>query len=107
MDNVILYAITMIVVWVMGILAKRNEWISTNLIPIQNILIGVIVMGVEWIVTKDANVALATSGLTAGGAYDIVHNFNKLMDSKGRKLFAINQMGGSGEEEVTHEKEEA
>ena len=80
MDQVILYAVTMIVTWLLGILAKRYKYIDVNLIPLQNLFIGVLVMGAEWLITKDINAALAMSGLMAGGAYDLVHNFNKLVE---------------------------
>ena len=47
-------------------------------IPLQNILVGLIVAIIEWIITKDFEVALALSGVIAGGTYDVVHNLQKL-----------------------------
>lgn len=70
--------ITVIVTLVLGIISKKSPKIKNNLIPIQNLLIGVIVAIVEWILTKDFNTAIALSGLIAGGTYDIVHNLQKL-----------------------------
>lgn len=70
--------ITIIVTLVLGIVSKKSPKIKNNLIPIQNLLIGVIVAIVEWIITKDFNSAIALSGLVAGGTYDIVHNLQKL-----------------------------
>ena len=46
--------------------------------PVQGILIGCIIAAVEWIVTGDFSVAIALSGLIAGGSYDIVHNLQKM-----------------------------
>lgn len=71
--------VTIIVTWVLGILAKKSTFINNKLIPIQNILIGVIVAGIEWIVTKDFSTAIALSGIIAGGTYDVFHNLEKIV----------------------------
>lgn len=77
--NTIISIVTMIVTFVCGLIAKRLKWFNNKLIPIQNILIGVIVAGIEWIVTKDFSTAIALSGLVAGGSYDIFHNLEKIV----------------------------
>lgn len=71
--------VTIIVTWVLGILAKKSTFISNKLIPVQNILIGVIVAVIEWIVTKDFSTAIALSGVIAGGTYDVFHNLEKIV----------------------------
>lgn len=71
--------VTIIVTWVLGILAKKSTFINNKLIPIQNILIGVIVALIEWIVTKDFSTAIALSGIIAGGSYDVFHNLEKIV----------------------------
>ena len=71
--------VTIIVTYLLGILAKKSSFINNKLIPIQNILIGLIVAIIEWIITKDFKVAIALSGLIAGGTYDIIHNVEKLI----------------------------
>ena len=76
-DN-ILMIITMIVSFVLATIDKKYKFISNNLIPLQNILVGLIVAIIEWIITKDFEVALALSGVIAGGTYDVVHNLQKL-----------------------------
>lgn len=76
--NTIISIVTMIVAWILGYVAKHHTNINNNLIPIQNILVGVIVAVIEWIITKDFKVAIALSGIMAGGTYDIVHNLKKL-----------------------------
>lgn len=68
----------------MGIIAKKVKFISNNLIPIQNILIGVIVALIEFLVTKDFSYSIAVSGLVAGGVYDIVHNLDKIIHKGGK-----------------------
>ena len=71
--------VTVIVTWVLGVISKKYTKLNNKLIPIQNILVGLIVAVIEWIVTKDFKVAIALSGLLAGGAYDIFHNLEKLI----------------------------
>lgn len=75
----IITIVTIILTWILGIFAKKSKFISNNSIPIQNILIGVIVAIIEWIITKDFKVAIALSGLLAGGAYDVLNNINKMI----------------------------
>lgn len=71
--------VTIIVTWVLGIVSKRYTALNNKLIPIQNILIGVIVALIEWIVTKDFSTAIALSGIIAGGSYDVIHNLEKII----------------------------
>lgn len=75
----ILTIVTIIVTWVLGIVAKKNVWFNNNLIPVQNIIIGLVVAIIEWIITKDFSTAIALSGLIAGGSYDIFHNLEKII----------------------------
>lgn len=76
--EVIITLVTMLVTFLCGLIAKKVSWFNTNLIPIQNILIGIIVAAIEWIITKDFSTAIALSGLIAGGIYDIGHNLQKM-----------------------------
>lgn len=71
--------VTIIVTWLLGIVSKKYTKLNNKLIPIQNIAIGLIVAIVEWIVTKDFKVAIALSGIIAGGTYDIFHNLEKII----------------------------
>lgn len=71
--------VTIIVTWLLGIVSKKYTKLNNKLIPIQNILVGLIVALIEWIVTKDFKVAIALSGLLASGTYDIFHNLEKLI----------------------------
>lgn len=71
--------VTIIVTWLLGVVSKKYTKLNNKLIPIQNILVGLIVALIEWIVTKDFKVAIALSGLLASGTYDIFHNLEKLI----------------------------
>lgn len=82
----IITLVTIIVTWVLGVVSKKSTWINNHLIPIQNILIGLIVAIIEWIITKDFSVAIAVSGLLAGGTYDIFHNLNKMVKARNEEI---------------------
>ena len=73
---------TIIVTFLCGIIAKKITWFNNNLIPIQNILIGLFVALIEWSFTKDFSIAITVSGLIAGGTYDIAHNLQKIIGKK-------------------------
>ena len=74
--------VTFIVTFILGLFSKKSSFIRNEMIPIQNILVGVIVAIIEWIITKDFNTAIAISGIVAGGTYDIFHNLEKILRSK-------------------------
>jgi uncharacterized membrane protein YeaQ/YmgE (transglycosylase-associated protein family) len=74
----IIALVTCIVTIICGYITKKCPKISNKIIPIQNLLIGLVVAIVEWIITKDFKTAIALSGLLAGGTYDVVHNINKM-----------------------------
>lgn len=75
----IIQIVTIVVTWILGVVSKKYTCLNNKLIPIQNILIGVIVAVIEWIVTKDFSTAIAVSGIIAGGTYDVFHNLEKIV----------------------------
>lgn len=75
----IITVVTILVTWLLGVLAKKCTFINNNLIPVQNILIGVVVAIIEWVITKDFSTAIAVSGILAGGSYDVFHNLKKII----------------------------
>ena len=74
----IISIVTFVVTLICGYITKKHPKISNKIIPLQNLLIGLIVAIIEWIITKDFKTAIALSGLLAGGTYDIVHNLKKM-----------------------------
>ena len=74
----ILTIVTILVTWVLGWASKKSTFIKNELIPLQNILVGLIVALIEWAITKDFSTAIALSGVLAGGTYDIFHNIEKI-----------------------------
>ena len=77
----IVVLVTVVVTFLCGLIAKKVSWFNNHLIPIQNIIIGVIVAIIEFIITKDFSVAISLSGLIAGGAYDIGNNLKKITNN--------------------------
>lgn len=80
--EVIITITTMLVTMIFGVISKKSKFISNNLIPLQNIVIGLVVALVEYLITKDFSTAIAVSGLIAGGTYDVIHNLNKIAENE-------------------------
>ena len=74
--------VTIVVTLICGVIAKKVSWFNNKLIPIQNLVIGLIIAVIEWIITKDFKTAVAVSGLLAGGTYDLANNLKKIFDKK-------------------------
>lgn len=74
----ILTLVTFVVSFVLGMISKKSKFVKDELIPIQNIAVGIIIAIIEFIITKDFSNAIAISGIAAGGAYDILHNIEKM-----------------------------
>lgn len=73
---------TIIITWILGYLAKKSKFINNNMIPIQNIIIGIVSFVVDYIITKDFNGALLFSGLVAGGSYDLLKSLKQISFEK-------------------------
>lgn len=81
LENIIAF-ITIIVSFFLGKLSKKSNFIKNELIPIQNLFVGLFVALIYYFMTKDISLAIGTAGLFAGGSYDIVHNLKKMICSK-------------------------
>lgn len=77
MTNIMTF-LTMLITFICGIIAKKHPSFDNKKIPVQNLIIGVAGAVVNFIFTKDFNMALAFSGLMTGGVYDLVKNLNDL-----------------------------
>lgn len=80
--EVIIGAVTLIVTWVLGELSKKYGWIEKKVIPLQNLLVGVIAGLIYSIITKDVNLVISSLGLFAGGTYDVFHNLRKIINEE-------------------------
>lgn len=76
----IISLVTIVVTFICGLIAKKVEWFNNKLIPIQNLAIGIIAAVIYFAITKDFSLVISTIGLGVGGAYDILHNLNKLLN---------------------------
>lgn len=77
--STIITIVTIIVTLICGIIAKKVKWFNNRLIPVQNLLIGIIAGSFYYSMTHDLNLTIMTVGLGTGGAYDIVNNLKKLL----------------------------
>lgn len=77
--EVIMTLVTIIVTYVCGIIAKKHPKFNNKLIPVQNLLIGIIACIINFVITKDFSGSVAIAGLLTGGAYDLGKNLNELL----------------------------
>ena len=77
--ELIITLLTMIVRWILGFIAKKCPYINNNLIIIQNIIVGLLVSILYFIITKDFNLAISLSGVFAETGYNLIHNIEKLI----------------------------
>ena len=103
MSAEILSIITMFVTILFGFLSKKISGFKNYMIPLQNLTIGVIFALVEWIITKDFNLAVAMSGLMAGGTYDLVKNINQAYQEFQQNKETTNTNKTSQEEQKNQE----
>jgi len=75
----IMTLVTIIVTYICGCIAKKHPKFNNKLIPVQNLLIGIIVAVINYIITKDFNGSLMVAGLLTGGVYDLGKNLGDLL----------------------------
>ena len=92
--STIIGIVTIIVTYALGILSKKSTFVKNNLIPVQNLAIGIIAFFVNYIMTKDFNLAIAGAGLFTGGIYDLVANLQNLKFTDNINEETTNNMGG-------------
>lgn len=71
--------VTFFVTFILGYFSKKSDFIKNEMIPLQNLIVGVVVSLVEWLITKDFETAIMMSGILAGGTYDLFHNLEKIV----------------------------
>ena len=80
--EVIMSLVTIIVSTILSIIAKKVSWITNHIIPLQNLIIGIVISVIYYIMTKNISIAVASAGLLVGGTYDLVKNLNELINKK-------------------------
>lgn len=80
--EVIMSLVTIIVSIILSIIAKKVSWITNHIIPLQNLIIGIVISVIYYIMTNNISIAVASAGLLVGGTYDLVKNLNELINKK-------------------------
>ena len=79
LENV-LFLVSVLVSFILGLIAKKSKFVKNELIPLSNLSVGIIMALIYFFITKDFSSAIVASGLLAGGTYDLGHNLNKLIN---------------------------
>ena len=77
--ELVITLLTMTLTWILGFISKRCPYVNNNLIIIQNIIVGLLVSILYFIITKDFNLAISLSGVFAETGYNLIHNIEKLI----------------------------
>lgn len=94
--EIIMSLVTIVVTFILGLIAKKVNWVSDNLIPIQNLVIGIIVSLIYYFMTKDVSINIALSGLLTGGTYDIIKNLKELINNTSNTTEEVDADGSVG-----------
>ena len=94
--EIIMSLVTIVVTFILGIIAKKVSWVSDNLIPLQNLIIGIIVSLIYYFMTKDISINIALSGLLTGGTYDIIKNLKELINNSSNNEEEVDADGSVG-----------
>ena len=73
----IIQAVTIVVTWFFGKLAKKSTLIQNERIPIQNLTIGIIATLIYYAVTGNWSMVVMSGSPIATLLYDIQHNLKK------------------------------
>ena len=94
--EIIMSLVTIVVTLILGLIAKKVSWVSDNLIPLQNLIIGIIVSLIYYFMTKDVSINIALSGLLTGGTYDIIKNLKELINNSSNNKEEVDADGSVG-----------
>lgn len=94
--EIIMSLVTIVVTFILGLIAKKVNWVSDNLIPLQNLIIGIIVSLIYYFMTKDVSINIALSGLLTGGTYDIIKNLKELINNSSNNEEEVDADGSVG-----------
>lgn len=81
--STIISIVTVFVTLILGLISKKIPAIKNELIPLQNLLIGIIAGIIYYIITKDFNAVIIGLGLFAGGTYDLAKNLSEIFNKEG------------------------
>lgn len=75
--EIIVSFITMIITWGFGYIIKKNQKYSNKLIPLQNVVIMLLAVGIYYWATGDFSSVIASGSPVATLIYDLIHTFMK------------------------------
>lgn len=81
----IISMLTVVVTFILGLASKKSKWVSNKIIPLQNLIVGIIACLIDYLITKDFNGALIGVGLFTGGVYDLGKNLMALTEDDSKK----------------------
>ena len=94
--EIIMSLITIVVTFILGLIVKKVNLVSDNLIPLQNLVIGIIVSLIYYFMTKDVSINIALSGLLSGGTYDIFKNLKEFINNSSNNEKEVDTEGSVG-----------
>ena len=94
--EIIMSLITIVVTFILCLIVKKVNWVSDNLIPLQNLVIGIIVSLIYYFMTKDVSINIALSGLLSGGTYDIFKNLKEFINNSSNNEKEVDTEGSVG-----------
>lgn len=94
--EIIMSIVTIVVTFILGLISKKISWVSNNLIPLQNLLIGIIMAIIYYFMTKDISINILLSGILTGGTYDILKNLKELTNNTSNNSEALDIDGSVG-----------
>lgn len=89
--EIIMSLITIVVTFILGLIVKTD-----NLIPLHNLVIGIIVSLIYYFMTKDVSINIALSGLLSGGTYDIFKNLKEFINNFSNNEKEVDTEGSVG-----------
>lgn len=94
--EIIMSIVTIVVTFILGLISKKLSWVSNNLIPLQNLLIGIIMAIIYYFMTKDISINILLSGILTGGTYDILKNLKELTNNTSNNKEEVDEDGSVG-----------
>lgn len=78
--STIISLVTIVVTFILGIISKKSTFVKNELIPLQNLIVGIIGSVIYYAITKDINLVIASMGWFTGGTYDFIKNIKDLLN---------------------------
>ena len=78
--STIISLVTIVVTFILGIISKKSTFVKNELIPLQNLIGGIIGSVIYYAITKDINLVIASMGWFTGGTYDFIKNIKDLLN---------------------------